>query len=412
MAAGKNFYYTAGRVVSVANRPLFLFLANQFLQSDVVKNIAVVFLASTLGMVISSADNHRAFYIKYFDRDGANVNPYFFTFLTGFLVLCTGGAFFVLVMNLKFTSSIALAVAAVLFFLSEKLADEVQRFRLFEKNIRQWGISAILRFCLQFAGTGALMLVFGRDLPVWYCILTLALANSAVFLPQLPRTMRTYFGRFTAPFLSWLTQRAIRHLFTNWQIWGLVLLSAGVGYLDRIFALVLDKDVLPLFMILAMCFSVVQLLMDFYFISRHRRDFLEQKISVITALKSKEFASVMLAGIVISSIACAIVLRISKGGAMFPLQYVVIIGLLQTLFALNMIPYQILYWKNYTRGMLFIEISFWGMVAFICLIFRIFDLGPLQFFYLVVTLVGFRFLAYFIISVKDERTGSAGVGID
>ncbi len=351
--------YSAGRIFGVATRPIFLFLANNYLLANVAEGIAVAILASALALVAASADPHRGFYLRYFGPNPRTSGITFHVYLSSLWLLCILGSSLVWIVGIKFTGSPSLSMIAVIFFLSEKLADELLRLKLFQRNFDAWGRASIFRSFLQLGGLACAFLVMGAAVPAWLAILILAVSNGIVFLPQLPAGLMKNVWRRGARTALWLMRRATRSLLGNWQLWALALLTASIGYLDRLLALAMDKSALPLFMLVVMCFSIVQLAVDFFYLSRHRRDILEQRISLSDALTSRDFLLSCAGGLIVAITACAVVLRFSNNGSEFPLAYVIGIAVLQLTVAITIVPQQIHYWRNHWHRLVTIDIAFW-----------------------------------------------------
>ena len=352
-----------GRVCAVVTRPLFLFVAINFLGANVSEGLAVVFLAIALALVGTAADSHRRFYLRHFDPEPSFDGVSFYIYATSLVLLGGLGGVVVFAFVLYFTGSYSLSVISVGYFVSEKLADELLRLKLFERDFGTWGRFSISRSLLQLAGLVALAAVTGGETPTWLLVFVLALGNLAVFVPQLPSSLRRCLRVIRLDMAVWLSVRAVRALLGNWILWAIALLGSGVGYLDRIGALVLDKAILPLFMLIVMCFSIVQMAVDFYYVSHHRRDFLEQRISVLDAVSSRKFVVSLSAGLVLACVSSFVVLQLSHNGADLPLGYVLAIAALQVSFAMVSIPQQILYWKHYLVHIFRIEIAFWALFA-------------------------------------------------
>jgi hypothetical protein len=348
--------YTIGRVFAVATRPLALFFANNYLQSNVAENLAVAFLASAVALAATAADPHRRFYLERFSGEQRPRAITYYTYVAALALLFVIGAVLVLGLVLRFTASLPLAAAAVVYFASDKIADELLRFKLFQKDLPGWGGVMTARSVLQLCALGALVLVAGTQATATGAVCALALGNLLVFVPriQLPGAS----GLQRAGTILRLSMRGVRLLRASIVLWMFSLLSAGIGYIDRLLALVVDKATLPLFMLVVMCYSIVQMAVDFYYLSQHRRDFLEQRITVAAALASRRFVGSLGAGLVVASIAATIVLTLSRNGDEFPLAYILLIATLQCAFAMVVVPQQILYWKDRLRQMLRLDIAF------------------------------------------------------
>lgn len=353
--------YAAGRLCIVATRPICLFAANNILIAAQAQALAVVLLASALAMVGVAAGAERRFYSRYFAADRSDLSLAFHVYASSNILLAALGCVTVLGIVLYFTGSIALAVVGMAYFISERLADEMLRLRLFERDFALWGRLSIVRGMLQLGPLALAFVVLGAGMPAWLAALILSLGTFAVFLPRVPgglwRTLRPA-GWKTA---SWLARKAAGALWKTWFLWAIALLGAAVGYLDRIIALVLDKPILPLFMLVVTCFSVVPMAVDFFYVSRHRREFLDQHVSIRGALLDRTFIASLGTGVLTASAACVAVLAFARNAQDFPLAYVLIIAGLQTTMAATSVPREILYWSQMLKRILRIELMFWSL---------------------------------------------------
>jgi hypothetical protein len=354
--------YTLGRAAAVLTRPSFLFVANNFLTPNTAENLAVAFLASALALAFVAAAPHRRFYITHFDPDVIVNGLSFYVYAMSVALLIVAGSVFVLLMSMYFSGSIALACATVVYFSSEKIADELLRLRLFERNLAGWGAASLARSAVQLGGFAVLLGLMGNGVAALPAVLALALGNLVVFPRQLPVHLRRSFS-LRSKRMARLARRAIRSMVGNWILWVLALFGTGVGYLDRVVALSVDRTVLPLFTLVVMCFSIVQLAVSYYYVSQHRRDFLERGISIRGAFCSKDFLGSFIGGLAVASCMCAVVLPLSRGGDQFPLLYLIVIAALQALLAAVDVPREIAYWKGHLKAMLRIEVTIWVTIA-------------------------------------------------
>ena len=355
--------YTAGRVLSVAARPLSLFMANNWLSPDAAQGLAIAFLASALAMAGIAADPHRRYYASLFSTDRTGNGLSFYLYAASILLLMFVGASAAFGVTAYFTKSAAFAGVVMVYFLSEKLADEILRLRLFERDLHRWGHSAVLRGLLQVGGLAGLVMLHGKDSTSISIALLFTLSNLVVFIPQLPGKFLLSSRRLRGVVIHWLGRRALRLLVTNRMLWFIALMGSGVGYLDRMASLALDHSMLPLFMLVVMCFSMVQMVVDFYYVSPRRRDFLEQAISVTTALRSRQFLASVAGGMGGALVATVLVLCFSVNGRYFPLTYVAAIAVLQSSLAAALLPYQVLYWRRSFVRIFHVELMFWGVLG-------------------------------------------------
>jgi hypothetical protein len=398
--------YTVGRVSAVASRPLVLYLANNFMGDVNAKLIAITLLASSLGLVVSAADSHRGYYARYFSV-GKSSSLALYKYLLSLLLTAAAGLLSVFAITVYFSGDLAIGLMAVLLFLGDKLADEVQRFRLFEREFDRWGRSMLTRTALQ---VGVLVLVVlvtklnGASVAAHVVVFCLAAAGLAVFCPQVPGVI--WSRRPSAETTWWIIHRALKYLWRSRRLWALMVLSAGVGYLDRGITLFLDRDKIALFMLVVMAFSTVQMSVDFYYISRRRRDFLEKRVLIWEALVSRPFLWCLFFGLAAGLATSATVLVTSEGGEAFPVTYIALIAMMQLGIATTSVPIQILYWYNLERWMLNCEIVFWALLVIAFGVLTTFGANELYFFLMLIVAVYARMFWYIQLSTKVSRQQS------
>jgi len=390
--------YTAGQVGAVACRPVALFLANNYLSTEAADGLAVVFLASTLGLAAIAADPHQRFYPRYFGTVGpVNGLPLFL--YIGTLVLTMGsGLGFVLAMELGLATPLLVALTGCVYFLSEKLADELLRFWLFENRLGMWGLAMIKRAASQLAAVGCFAFFLGKATPAWVLVVAFTAGNLLAFLPQVPVGIWRLLRTSRIPTLIWIAKRGGKWLVGNWTLWVLALMTTGVAYLDRCIAVFVDRDLFPLFMLVAMCLSVVPTIVGAYFVNRNRRAFLEQRFTTVEVLTSRQFLGLLGAGLFGGGIASAIALAFSRNGDQFPFSYVLAIAALQVLVAIIGVLREIPYWAGSINLMIRVEAIFYLLAACALLIGRWAHLSAVWMFTLVIGCVMVRLIAYLAIS--------------
>jgi hypothetical protein len=398
--------YTAGRVSAVVSRPLILYLANNFMGAGQAGLIAIALLASSLGLVISAADSHRRYYAHYFS-DGKPNSIALYVYLLCLLLTAAVGLSSVFAVTVYFSGDLGMALMAALLFLGDKLADEVQRFRLFERQFDRWGRSMLTRSGLQvgvLVSSALVTRLSGTSVEAHFVVFCLALAGLTAFLPQVPRAIWSRLP--SAETIWWLMLRASKHLCRYRRLWALLVLSAGVGYLDRVITLLLDREKLALFMLIVMAFSTIQMSVDFYYISRRRRDFLEKRVLIWEALASRPFLWCLFLGFAAGLATSVTVLITSEGGEAFPVTYIALIAMMQFGIATTSVPIQILYWYNLERSMLNCEVVFWALLVIGLGILTIFEANELYFFLMLIVAVYARMFWYIQLSTKVSRQQS------
>jgi hypothetical protein len=367
--------YTVGRIFAVSMRPACLFLANNYFPSDAAKGLAVAFLASSLALMATAADPHRRFYARRFGRGPAAFAVSFHMYVAGLLLMTVLGALLVLGIGMRLTASYAVVAVSVVYFLSERLADECLRVRFFERDLAAWGRLTILRTALQASGLLILAVIVPGPVRAWSVVLVLAAANVAAFGPGVPRSPFRVLSPRRLRLLRWLVRRGSLMLLHDWRVWAVAVLGASIGYLDRLVAVFVDPGLLPLFLLVVMSFSIVPMAVDFYYMSRHRPDFLQQRITLGGALTNREFGISFGGSLVVALVVSSLVLAFSRNGSTFPLEYMALIAVVQASAAVTVIPQQLLYWNQDFHRILKTELSFWSAFGAAMLAAASFDLS-------------------------------------
>jgi|GEM_PF-5873219 len=365
--------YTAGRLSAVGSRPLLVFATVNWL-AGAASGLATALLATALAMGASAAEPHRSFYQRHFSSIRCNGLP-FFLYLASLGVMTALGCGFVFGLVAHFTGSGALALASCGYFASEKLVDEVLRFRLFEQRLDLWGTAALRRVIFQFAGVAVLLRTVGSGTPAWAEVAMLAAGNAAAFLPQLPGKLWTQIRLRHAKAAGWLVRRGLRWLARNAQLWVLAVLTAAGTHLDRLIGMFVDRASFPLFLEVSMCLSAVQLMPSFYYFSRNRRAFLEGRVRPREVLLGGGFWRSVASGLLIGGATTAGALGLARGGRSFPLSFVFLIAAFQILLAIVVVLREIQYWTGSIPRILRLEGVFFTMVAAAILAARVWHLS-------------------------------------
>lgn len=353
--------YVAGRILGVGSRPLVLFLVLNYAPAVTAEAIAVGFLLASLALMGIGADSYRPLYAQRFGPRRVVEERVFHEYVGSLAIVSAVGVAFVAAGAQLSLGSLALAAACVLYFVSEKLQDEVLRYRLFERNFGGWGRTVVARTVLQFAFVGLLFALTRGSMPPELAITGLALANLMVFVPQLPLARLRHMGTVGGRRLADVLRTSASGLVRARLYWVLMVATAGVGYVDRLIAFFVDTSVLPLLALVVMSFTIVQMSLDFFYISRRRRDFLEGTITPGAAAKDGVFHASLWGGLVASAVAVGAVLAFARDGASFPMLHVLLIAVIQTAVSVAGIPREISYWKHTAGRLLVVEASFWSL---------------------------------------------------
>lgn len=392
--------YTAGRLIAVVTKPSLLFLAHNFLAANAAQGVATTFLATTLMLMGIGADPHRWFYARYFGKEPVSSSLSFYVYIFSVTQLAVLGSIGTLAIILATTGSASLASAATLYFLSEKLADENLRIRLFERRFTAWGSLNLGRSALQLMFLAVIYEATDGATSSGSVVLALAAGNASIFLPQAPASVWRALLGGTISRRLWLARRSALSLVRNWRLWATALVTSAVGYLDRLAALAVDPDILPLFVLVIMSFSIVQMAVDFYYVSIYRREFLRGEVTLRRAIIHPSLITSLAGGLVTAGVACGVVLGLSNGGDVFPLSYIAGIAVFQLSVAVAMIPQMIVYWSRRFDLVLRVEGAFWMCFLLLAVAIRVVSVDPLALIAVAAVLTVARVATYCVVSLS------------
>jgi hypothetical protein len=394
--------YTIGRLVSVAARPLCLFVVNNSLPKSSAENLAIAFLATAIAMAFVAADPHRKYYTSLFINSKKNIGFSFYLYATSILWLIVFGSLLVFGITVYFNKSTLFSVLVVGYFISEKVADEFLRLRLFKRELNLWGIEAAIRGLIQIILIAIFIAYIGKSISIELIVFLLALSNFIVFGPQLSKIFPRIQKLLRFKIVYRLSYGALRLLISNRILWFIALMGTAYGYLDRVFSLVIDQSLLPVLALVVMSFSVLQMSVDFYFVSPKRRDLLEGNISLISAIRSRQFLISLFSGFLASIIIVAIVIYFSVNGIDFPVANVIAIAAIQLALAITLLPYQILYWTQNYVWIFYIEILFFSAILVVSIFGHYFQIGLTDFLIIFAGIILLRALTVLYFANKSD----------
>jgi hypothetical protein len=400
-------YYLVGRTLSVLTRPLSLLLVNNYLSKEASQGVAEVFLLTSLTMGWIAADPHRRFYRIHFSASTVSTILAFYSYFSSLFLLNFVGCIIIFCLIIYSTNSLWLAIFCIPYFISEKLADEVLRYNLFEKKFEKWGNLSLQRSLLQISSVLLLILVLGTSTSAQIIILFFSIIGVLIFVREFPHSFlhNKQWTRFRV--IIHRLPRAVKLLRIDWILWAMTVVSAGIQYSDRLSIMFIERESLPLFTLVTMSFSIVPMFIDFFYLSKYRRDILSEIILIQDVIFNKQFARDITISILIAFLAAYSVLRISAGGSEFPFYYVFAIAAMSISAAIVYIPYEILYWKFSLRYIFLIDLSFLIVFSSILIIASRYGFSSKFIFLSLATCAFLRLMTYVIAVLGLTRLSGA-----
>lgn len=359
-----DLVYLVGRALALGARPAFLLICNHFFGNVSAGILASVFLVSAVSNTVANVDSHRIYYARHFgDAEGLHVRTYIL-YVFSQLIVGAGAALGCAVYFWVVEGDGWLATISALFTLSERLADEALRFKLFQTARNAWGRLMIVRISVQSIMVGVVALSCPTTRASAYFISAMFFGNIVAFWEYIPLR---FIGRSVS---GW--RMATRHLSASLSlirrsgtIWMLSLATMFSGYLDRLIVLTAAKTDLAIFTLIVSSLSIVQTAIDYFYFSPHRRDFLDGKINFWTAVRSQSFQIIVCSSLIVGLILAVLNISLYRGAPTVPFAVIALVAVIQVALGMSLIVREIAYWNNQLKAILRVEIVFLGLIALI-----------------------------------------------
>jgi len=171
-------------------------------------------------------------------------------------------------------------------------------------------------------------------------------------------------------------------------IWLSSLLTISISYSDRLFILLSNTEKLPSISLAVACFSLIQIGIEFFYISNYRSDFLENKMTLKNTLFGLHFLLIFLFFLCLSCFSYYVVDYFSLTKNKLNLTIIFSVLVTQIAVAINIVPQQILYWKSQYGKLISSDIIFWILFSLV-LLFKIFifDINLIYFLFSIIFLI-------------------------
>jgi len=392
--------YSAARFVNMAVRPAIISAAAYFFGRASAEQVSIIIFSVAIAMLLMCIDPHRAYYKKHFSQqNSAHEFTIYLIIIVTWMSLISAVMFTALVIH---HTPVPISVLAVMMFVGEKVADESLRYCLFKKDLTKWSNLVITRAGVQLSGLAFSILL--HSFPLLLISFTLSWAFPfyrplKYLLSIIRKNDAVFFGlKFYRKAGSKITASAF--------LMASSLMSSSPSYFDKIVTLVADKASLPLFLIASMCFSLVQVFVDFFFVSRIRLELLQNSISLGHMLFSRKLFYCVVVGLGASAAVMAIEILFLKNVYSFDLAILILVAAINIILAMTTIPQQIVYWRDGPPGIFLAELGFFLPVTilYLSLIHMRWTLTSAL---AVLTLgLAVRFVSYVLVSQHSAIVGS------
>lgn len=369
--------YVVGRVAFLFSRPLFLLVANQFFGNGVAALIAAAFLVSAMLLTLLAVDSHRIYYARHFGTLGENAAFGFSRHVFSQAILSIVGVTLCIGYFGFMEGKWFAAAAAALFFVTEKLADEILRFTLFERARALWGWLMIRRLVPQFLMFGCIVLIAPASSAAGpLLILALAGGNLISFVPRVPGAAIYRLTKHTRSLLLH-GSAALRLILGSGQLWALSLAAAFSSYNDRLIVLFAKKENLAIFTLLIVSLSMIQNAVEYFYLSQKRRDILEGKVNFLKVISSKSYIFIVLFSTLFGILTAFANIYFYKDAPDVPVVLFFFIAVSQISLATTLVAREVVYWNNQIKAALKVEVTYLSIITTSFLALSFLEMGYL-----------------------------------
>lgn len=347
------------RGIAIVFKPLLLIVLTSINYENSARQISVIYLALTYGMMFSSFDAHKSYYYSFFNTK-ENTAKNFINYLLIFFYSAVFGGFFVLIIS-YFEFNLDITIFYIfLYFFSEKFIDEVLRFKLFNKQFYSWSKLVLLRFFLVVAIFFGLIFYELSDsdfIKIFTLNFTLINFLTVIFFFDFIKIFRLFSSlvidfKTTLSVLKSKISESLYLYFSN-------IFSIAYSSYDRLIVFIIDREFLPIITVIIMIFSVIPVSFETIYFSFRRSEILNQKERFYENLFSKKTITLILLVLMVTYSGFLIYNYLQNNIISTNL---ILIGMFiminQLLLALTLIPKDMYYWKQPIKLLLFIEIRF------------------------------------------------------
>jgi hypothetical protein len=355
--------YVLGRAAALGSKPAILLLANHLAGNATASLIAVVFVVVNLAMAASGFNSHRDFYKLYFgEKKQRNLKRNYQSYINATTLQIFLAVIPIFMYMYWRHGQPMLAFVMGVYFASERLADEAQRFLIFQGARAEWGHKIFLKACIQVFGVATACAVASGEGAATLAVVALAAGN---VVPYAGRLRWAHLPkRWSMALDGW---RACREQ-TNY--WILSAVTAPIAYMDRIVVIIYKQSDMAMFMLLVSCLSITQNAMEYFFYSMRRKEILQAKLNLREFLFSRSMHAIVGGSAAIGVVLSLIVLNQYSRQSIDYWSLIPIVLISQISLALSMVIRDIIFWNRDIFRLTLLEACFVAAVFVLLLALR------------------------------------------
>ena len=382
----ENKPYIFSRFISASIKPLMLFLSLAFGYQEFGTIIAMVFLVSSVNMMLCSVPIFRDFFINFNNKSTLKKKYFRHQYKSQIVILFLISIIFIIPINQFFENSIEIFFCSVLIFSVDKVHDEIQRLLILKKDFNAW--STITNF---------------KSITLVIFLLNPIIDINIIYLGII-YFLINFSKQYTYINLSFnfnLKNEIKKFSFSIWKnkriyMMNYFLLFFTIG--DKVVIGKSFRENLTEYIFLSNLLSVPLLFILYFYISKYRAEFVNNLISLKDVIFSKRFNYLLIS--TFSLVFVIILFYYSLNFSKFSIPLIIPLSLIYIINAYNLILDEIVYWKSFYKDFLFFEFLFF-MLFIIVILFTVYlDITLGIFLLLLLTLFSLKFISKIIIFMK------------
>lgn len=384
----ENKPYIFSRFISTSIKPLILFLCLAFGYQEFATIIAMVFLVSSVNMMLCSVPIYRSFFINFNNKSTLKKKYFRSQYKSQIVILFLISIIFIIPINRFFENSVEIYFCSVLIFSVDKIYDEIQRLLILKKDFNAW--STVTNF------KNITLVIFLLNpfinISIVYLGITYFIIN---FLKQ-----QTYINLS----LNFNIKKEIKKFSSSvWKnrkiyIMNYFLLFYAIG--DKIVIGKSFKENLAEYIFLSNILSIPLLFILFFYISKYRAEFVKNLVIFKDVILNKKFNYLLISTFLLVFV--IVFYYYNLGFSKFSIVSIILLLLIYLIKAYSLILDEIIYWKSFYKDFLFFEFLFF--ILFLIVIFLNTYLNVTIDFFLLMLLILFfmKFIVKIIIFIKKN----------
>lgn len=384
----ENKPYIFSRFISVSIKPLMLFVSLALGYKEFGAVIAMVFLVSSVNMMLCSVPIFRDFFINFNNKSPLKKNYFKQKYKSQIVILFLITIIFTIPINQFFENSIEIFICSVLIFSVDKIYDEIQRVLILKKDFNAWSnITNLKNITLVIFLLNPIVNISIIYLGITYFLINFSKQYTYINL-SFNFNLKKEIKKFSSSI--WKNKKI--------YIMNYFLLFYTIG--DKIVIGKSFKENLVEYIFLSNILSVPLLFILFFYISNYRAEFVNNLISLKDVIYSKRFNYLLIS--TFSLVFVIILFYLNLNFSKFSLVSIIVLLLIYFIKAYSLILDEIVYWKSFYKDFLFFEFLFF-ILFFIVIFLNIYFNLTIDFFLLMLLILFFmKFIFKIIIYIKKN----------